>query len=59
MEETSYNDFDWVVLLKYPTPSSTVKILSLALVGFTWQWRRLSCHYPNEGITSSFAHHDL
>lgn len=36
---TSHDDFDLVVLLKYPVSSSGVKILGLTLVGYTWQWR--------------------
>lgn len=40
VEETTYDDFDMVVLLEHPVSSSGVKTLGLTLLGYTWQWQR-------------------
>jgi hypothetical protein len=40
VEETTYDDFDWAVLLEYQVLCSSGKTLGLTLVGYTWQWWR-------------------
>ena len=49
VEETTWDDFDWVVvvLLDYPILSSRMKTLGRTLVGHTWQWRRSLRRYPD------------
>ena len=53
MEETSYNDLGCVLLLKYPVSNSWMETLSLALVGYTCQRRRLLRYYLNGDIAWS------